>query len=734
MKFQMITYRSTSWLRSLWHPAPVFGLAVIAICWIGVSYQLSVEREKAVAQASDRGASLALLFEGATVRLIKSVDRTLLVLRQAYEENPDHFDLRLWSRKASLFSDVNPQGGLIGPDGYLKTTNYDYAGPPIYLGDREHFRVQMNAHSDDLFIGKPVTLRASGKLSIQLTRRLRQPDGSFGGVMVASLNPAFVEEFYKSMKLGKDSNLSVRGFDGVIRASFGFGTPPITMSKEMSQALALAPNGYFWGHGAQDGIDRLVSYRTVEDYPLYITVGETTGHIFADYDVHRTFYIAIATALTLLALITVIFSIRRQSSLERSKLSLEQTNSHFRAVLENISHGVAMIDANRRLVICNDQFGTMYRLPQELLRYGTFHDAIVAYRVKQGIFAGDKSEDAVEAKLSSLGQIPSDKLASRIDQLADGRQIRVTRHPMKTGGWVAIHEDVTENASQIAMEKRRAEVDAAIISFRENVEAILASVKDSAVDLRSVAAELSQSSNAASQQAAGLVCASHKATANVGSAASAAADLEHSVGEIDRQLNQAADIARNAVAEAKITNEEIGGLAQAAQSIGDIVELIHKIAGQTNLLALNAAIEAARAGTAGRGFAVVANEVKSLAVQTAKATDEIGGQIRAVQGSTGSAVEAIRRITARMQEIEKYTSAVTASVSLQSNTTAEISRSVKDAVQGANGVSSILEEIVGAIAKTDSSANKVLTASQAAEATAINLRENVESFLRKVAV
>jgi methyl-accepting chemotaxis protein len=730
----MTDRRLIQWLRHLWQPAVMFGLAIIAICWIGLAYQLSVERARALDAAIERGGSLAQLFEDTTVRLIKDVDRTLLLLRQAYEDDPQHFDLRDWAKRASLFSDVTTQGGLIGPDGYLKATTYDYGGPPIYLGDREHFQVQVDAKSDQLFIGKPLILRASGKLAIQLTRRLRKPDGGFGGVIVVSLDPSFAEEFHESMKLGKDSNLSLRGFDGVIRASFGFGTPPNKMSDVMKEALARAPDGHFWGNGAEDGIDRLVSYRTVAGYPLFITVGETTRHIFADYEIHRTIYFAIAIALTLLALIVVISTIVRQLSLERSKSSLERTNSRFRAVLENITHGVAMIDANKRLVICNEQFGKMYRLPPELLKFGTPHDAIIAYRVEHGIFAGDRTTDAVKEKLNALDRLPANKIISRIDQLSDGRLVQVTRHPMKSGGWVAIHEDVTESVSRVEKEKRRAETDAAIKSFRENVDAILTSVKDGAAELKSIAAELLTSSNAASQQSAGVVSASRKATSNVGLAATAAVELENSISEINRQLNQGADIARKALAEAQVTNDEIGGLAQAAQNIGDVVKLIHNIAGQTNLLALNATIEAARAGEAGRGFAVVASEVKSLAVQTARATEEIAAQILAIQGSTGGAVEAIRRITGRMQEIDKYTSEVAASVGRQSTATGEISRNVEEAVQGAKEVSSSLQEIVGAIAKTDNSADKVLTASQAAEATAIDLRAKVEGFLRKVAI
>ncbi len=132
--------------------------------------------------------------------------------------------------------------------------------------------------------------------------------------------------------------------------------------------------------------------------------------------------------------------------------------------------------------------------------------------------------------------------------------------------------------------------------------------------------------------------------------------MSSSIAEIGRRLNQTTEVVRVAVEEAQVTNQDIGALAQGARKIGDVTKLIRNIAGQTNLLALNATIEAARAGEAGRGFAVVASEVKSLAVQTAKATEDISSQILEVQNSTDKAVEAIGRIAHRMQEIDKYTS------------------------------------------------------------------------------
>jgi methyl-accepting chemotaxis protein len=165
-----------------------------------------------------------------------------------------------------------------------------------------------------------------------------------------------------------------------------------------------------------------------------------------------------------------------------------------------------------------------------------------------------------------------------------------------------------------------------------------------------------------------------------------------------------------------------------------VVKLIRDIAGQTNLLALNATIEAARAGEAGRGFAVVASEVKTLAVQTARATEEIAIQITAVQASTTGAVEAIRRTADRMHEINHYTSAVATAVEEQSVATSEISYNVTNAAEGTNVVVSVLAAVAGAATATRGSAQTMLDASAAVEEAVANLRSEVEGFLHKVAV
>jgi methyl-accepting chemotaxis protein len=277
-------------------------------------------------------------------------------------------------------------------------------------------------------------------------------------------------------------------------------------------------------------------------------------------------------------------------------------------------------------------------------------------------------------------------------------------------------------------------VDTAILLFRESVESELRMVSDNAAAMRSTATSLAQSSGETSQKAIGAVQTSDEASGSVEAASATAAELTSSIGEISRQLGYATDLVRVAASDSHTVNQEIGGLTEAAQEIGEVADLIRQIAGRTNLLALNATIEAARAGEAGKGFAVVAGEVKSLAVQTAKATEKIVAQITAVQISTGVAVEAIRCYADRMQEIERCTSTVAASLQEQNAATDEISRNVGSAAEGAKVVVSVLDQVVGAVSQTRSYADTVLKASEAVAAGATKLQENFDNFLHRVAI
>jgi methyl-accepting chemotaxis protein len=454
----------------------------------------------------------------------------------------------------------------------------------------------------------------------------------------------------------------------------------------------------------------------------------------ADYEYLRSLYFAVAGVLTVLEVITVAASIRRQ-------LSLEQTNVRFNTALENMTHGLCMFDGNKRLVICNDRYASLYRLPPELAKAGATHEAVIAHRVMNGILKGEKNAGAVDKKLGALGKHSVEKVSSRVDELADGRLIRVVRQPMKDGGWVATHEDITERQqleqqrdTMLAQENRRLLTENAISSLRERVEEVLGRVSDSTTAMKSTANALIGSSHETTRHAEGALRESNEASTNVALVAGSAEELSASISEINLQLAQTTELVGNAVNNAKATNGQYAGLVQAAQKIGDVVMLIRNIAGQTNLLALNATIEAARAGNAGRGFAVVANEVKSLAVETAKATEEITRHIQAVQQSTNGAVEAVHGIEQSMYEISTRTASAAASILEQNAATSEISRNAANAAGGTSTVVAALSKVSDAALGTRAAAETVLTASKSVDTSVGNLRAEIEGFLNKVAV
>jgi methyl-accepting chemotaxis protein len=417
---------------------------------------------------------------------------------------------------------------------------------------------------------------------------------------------------------------------------------------------------------------------------------------------------------------------------------LDESSTFLAMVINNMTQGVILFDAYERVLVCNDRYIEMYGLSPDVVKPGcTLLDLI-----NNRITTGSLNIDAENYRDEILAAVKQGQAMNRIVETPDGRAVSVINRPVKGGQyWIGTHDDITErihaerrNAAMSEQERRRVEIETEIRAFRKSVAEVLLTVSESTAALKSIAVALSGSSGRTSERTAGAVDMSNEASANMTAAAGAAEELIASIGEIGRQIGQAAEVASHSVAEARTTDEHMTRLADTVQQIGEVVNLISHIAGQTNLLALNATIEAARAGEAGRGFAVVASEVKSLAVQTAKATGQIAGQIEAVQNSTRVAVDAIRRNTGRMREIDGYTPAVALSLQQQDSATDEISHNVASAAHGAKGMVTVLDEVTRAVGDTRSAASKVLEASETVEAAAKSLQRGIEGFLGRVAV
>ena len=407
---------------------------------------------------------------------------------------------------------------------------------------------------------------------------------------------------------------------------------------------------------------------------------------------------------------------------ESSTKEAQTQNIRFNAALNNMSQGLCMFDGDKRLVVGNELYAGMYSLPPEFLKPGTSHEIINQYRVSNGIFADEKTDAATHDQLAAS----DDKVSTRIKKFANGRLIKIVRAPMPGGGWVATHEDVTEHA-------QRETINSAIAVFRERVESVLTTVSDCTHTMKTTATDLFSASEQTSQRAKGILQSSQGASTSVENAAAATRQMSDLSREIGHQIGQTTKVVGSAVSKVRTTNDEFSGLSNAAQKIGDVINLIQQISGQTNLLALNATIEAARAGEAGRGFAVVAQEVKSLALQTGKATEEVAEQVSAVQASTKGAIQAVGSIEKCIDEISTYTTAVAGSIEEQNAAALDISKNVTNAAQETGKIVAVLGEVADAAVATRTSAEIVLTASQSVEGAIDNLRREIETFLGDVA-
>ena len=355
--------------------------------------------------------------------------------------------------------------------------------------------------------------------------------------------------------------------------------------------------------------------------------------------------------------------------------------------------------------------------------------AVFAIVIARGITGPLAGMTAAMTRLAAGDKSVAIPARDNKDELGEmAKAVEVFKHSMIEADRLAGEQ----RAAQERREKRRETIERHIGAFDQSVGRLLQSLSAASGEMRVTAETMSKSAAEATRQVGAVTSASQQASANVETAASATEEMAASVAEINRQVAESARIGAEAVEGAARTNVTVKGLSEAAQKIGEVVQLIQDIAAQTNLLALNATIEAARAGEAGKGFAVVASEVKTLATQTAKATEDISSQIRAIQSSTGEAVQAITGIDGTIGRISEISTAIASAIDEQQAATKEITRSTREAALGTSEVSRDIASVNQAASEAGAAAAQVLTASTELDRQAESLRVEVDQFLANI--
>lgn len=328
---------------------PIIALMVfpVLLVWGAVLYKTKTEEEMVIKAVYTENLNLARAFEEHTIRTIKSVDQAVLFLKFQYERYGDKVNIAEYVREGMIISNIFNQLGVIDENGIYILSNLPNH-KQMDLSDREHFRVHKEKDTNQLYISKPILGRASGKWSIQMTRRINKPDGSFGGVVVISVDPFYFSDFYRGVDLGQGGVVSLVGFDGITRARRAGENMTVGQNvtrSAMFDAIRQKPIGSLHTSSVSDGVNRFYSYRTLSEYPLIVAVGVTEETALSEFRGRRHGYQVYAFATTLIVLLFGCIAMRlldRQyritAQLRESQIKAESANRMKSEFLASMSH------------------------------------------------------------------------------------------------------------------------------------------------------------------------------------------------------------------------------------------------------------------------------------------------------------------------------------------------------------------------------------------------------------
>ncbi|HEX4892573.1 MAG TPA: EAL domain-containing protein [Hyphomicrobiaceae bacterium] len=429
------------------YSAVYFGAAMIALSWIAVLLLTTTERKAAISSVSQDTANLSRAFEENVVRTVHDIDRTLLLLRRAHQANPEGLDWPAQLKGALVANDTTVQLAVIGADGLLIATDLEIkTGQAIRLDDRLHFRVHADADDDFLYISKPVLGRASGKWTVQFTRRLIDGSGRFAGVVVASFDPGHFARFYESVQVGQGGSVLLVGLDGVIRA--GGGTAKLGTQLPHDDLLAelrRRDSGTVMIPSREAAPARIASFRKVRGYPLAVVVAADEAQPDSSWQRNRGLYVGSGVALTLASLLMMAIGLRRTRRLIETQCQLGEKSRQLEVTLDNITQGILMVEPTGKIGVMNSRCSELLGLPKAFsARRGATYADLIDHLEAEGEFATEP-----DSKL--LDHIRSHEAAALIPAYErtrpDGTVLEIRNKALPDGGFVRTLTDITERRS-----------------------------------------------------------------------------------------------------------------------------------------------------------------------------------------------------------------------------------------------------------------------------------------------
>jgi diguanylate cyclase (GGDEF)-like protein len=433
-----------------------FGVAIIVMIWTAVIVKYSEDVQGDQREAERANHNFAMVFEENVLRTIGEIDKALLYLRRSIETRKDSVDFNTIVGTTDVLSEIIVQVAIIDANGIMRASNIGpQPAPATDLSDREHFKVHVNSAADELFMSKPVVGRVSGKPSVQFSRRFSNPDGTFAGVVVASLNPEHLTKFYDRIDFGSSASISLIGVDGVVRSSggsaSGFALGQDLGGTKLFSQMKAGNNSAFEDTDPANGEVRLVTVRKVKDHPLWVSVSTNENEIHrASWGTLQT-NAAAGVALTLILLAALERLLRTEAGAKQKAEQLQRT-------LENMSQGIMLVTKDLQIPIINGRCGELLDLPAEFVKHPPNYDRLVEYQTQNGNMGNAATANGQQLLAhqpeSAAGQLTVSECAMR-----NGTVLEVRSGHLSDGGFVQTFTDITKRWEAEARVARLASED-----------------------------------------------------------------------------------------------------------------------------------------------------------------------------------------------------------------------------------------------------------------------------------